>query len=196
MSGYSIFSNIKQSVSYLDAVCADSTLQAFVKKGTQIRYAARRDCQPVPNDPIRMDAFSEEFLNVYKLVDDPMLKWCDQRRNNLALAICALIDKNNIIDCATDLACPHNVPDHKKLWMPPDSKKVFRKCETETEDCCGTLIVWQQISGPFGTLPPEEPVDPVFKGASTEIPPEAACFWLQTDTDKALKKTSIGWVEI
>ena len=184
---------------------ANEDLQKIVRTGQTLLWghSGQPNCASIVM-PQRVDNIMEEIGSLW-------LKYCElagtslpedlkldlSNNQNLGNIVCALADLNNPVDCVTPVESPQNVPDHKKLWMPPNSKKVFRKCEEETEDCCGTIIIWQQISGPFGTPPAEESVDPIFKGASTETPPEAACLWIQTDKDnKVMKRTSAGWVEI
>jgi len=183
---------------------ANEALQKIVKKGQLLLWGAAStpNCVPVVKVQ-RVDNIMEEIGSLW-------LKYCDLTGNslpeelkfdlthnrNLGNMVCVLADLNNPVDCTTPVKCPQDIPDHKKLWMPPDSKKVFRKCETKSDDCCGSLIIWEQISGPFGTPKPEESPDPIFKGISTETPHPDACLWIQTDTEKVLKKTSAGWVEI
>ena len=190
MSGYSIFANVKQSVSYLDALSADPTLSKCVTGNVQIRYGARRDCQPTPNDPARMDAFMEELLNTVK---SGGVLWDDRYNDNLAKNICAIADLKNPLICAPSTT--QNIPTHKELWMQPDTKKLMCRQVIKSDDCCENTPLWVEISGGH----PIASATPYFIGASDETPHDGAQQWFQPDTGKLLNKETQGansfWVE-
>ena len=116
----------------------------ILQDGSKPLYAANAapNCVSIV-EPERVDAITTMIFGVFHKA---CIKYDPANPLGFAEAICALADKSNPIFCGPSSEGT-NIPEHKKIWLQTDAKKLLILCELESDDCCDDLSVWIEISG-------------------------------------------------